>query len=663
MLDTPTFEVKRILALALLSTALGTAQPTIQSGTLHGRNAWILENGIIRVAALQGGGHIGEIRFLTGDAKRTLSPFYVPAYQTIEPYEYDPAKHRSQYGSALGSGYMGHLLCFPHFGPASPDETKRGLGGHGEAAVVEWKQSKPPQADERAITLYYGAELPKTQYRVERSITLLANETVIYVEETFENLATFDRPYNRDGHATFGTPFVEPGKNFFDTSGERGLIQVRPNHSLLSGREIRWPEGLGPNGRPVDLRGVQPIPKTNTLYAVSLPSSRALNYFTLYNTEYPILVGFLLPASDHNWVVDWQNNQGDRFMRGIEFGTSPFDEGRPIGNLLFLGPTGSGKTRIVEATAEALVDNPAAVIKIDCAEFQHGHEIAKLIGSPPGYLGHRETHPLLSQEVLGRYHTDTCKISFVLFDEIEKASDTLWNLLLGILDKGTLTLGDNRKVDFSRAMIFMTSNLGAAEMNALMAPRLGFSAVQHKAEQANERSAALDNKIEKSGVEAARRKFTPEFMNRLDNVVVFRPLGESELKKIVEIELSMVQQRIFTSSPDRPFIFDLTEPAKTHLIGQGTDMKYGARHLKRAVERLLVQPMSNLVASGQVRAGDWLRVDFSSDSKQLIFLKKNEGLPMQAMRRMADASLTSAQAPSSRAPLFIMPHVQSLIAG
>src|SRR6202453_2658581 len=139
-------------------------------------------------------------------------------------------------------------------------------------------------------------------------------------------------------------------------------------------------------------------------------------------------------------------------------GLSPV--GRPIGNFLFLGPTGSGKTRIVEATAEALLKNPRAVIKIDCAEFQHSHEIAKLIGSPPGYLGHRETHPLLSQEVLNQYHTEKMKLSFVLFDEIEKASDSLWNLLLGILDKATLTLGDNRKVDFSRAMIFMTSNLG-----------------------------------------------------------------------------------------------------------------------------------------------------------------------------------------------------------
>src|SRR6202795_2483482 len=153
-------------------------------------------------------------------------------------------------------------------------------------------------------------------------------------------------------------------------------------------------------------------------------------------------------------------------------GLSPV--GRPIGNFLFLGPTGSGKTRIVEATAQALLNNPRGVIKIDCAEFQHSHEIAKLIGSPPGYLGHRETHALLSQEILNQYHTDTAMVSFVLFDEIEKASDALWNLLLGIMDKATLTLGDNRKVDFSRALIFMTSNLGASEMSSLMAPKVGF---------------------------------------------------------------------------------------------------------------------------------------------------------------------------------------------
>jgi len=315
--------------------------------------------------------------------------------------------------------------------------------------------------------------------------------------------------------------------------------------------------------------------------------------------------------------------------------------GRPIGNFLFLGPTGSGKTRIVEATAEALLKNPRAVIKIDCAEFQHSHEIAKLIGSPPGYLGHRETHPLLSQEVLNQFHTDTTKLSFVLFDEIEKASDALWNLLLGILDKATLTLGDNRKVDFSRAMIFMTSNLGASEMNALMTPRLGFNVNAAQAKlAAGEVDGNMAGKLARSGMEAARRKFTPEFMNRLDKVVSFQPLGTNELKKILDIELNLVQQRIFNTSADRAFVFTVSDSSKGYLLDQGTDLKYGARHLKRAIERLLVQPMSNLIATEQVRGGDWIRVDFNDEDKSLSFAREAEGLPVVEMARLVDTSVT-----------------------
>ncbi len=279
--------------------------------------------------------------------------------------------------------------------------------------------------------------------------------------------------------------------------------------------------------------------------------------------------------------------------------------GRPVGNFLFLGPTGSGKTRIVEATAETLLGSSRGVIKIDCAEFQHSHEIAKLIGSPPGYLGHRETHPLLSQEVLNQYHSENVKVSFVLFDEIEKASDSLWNLLLGILDKATLTLGDNRKVDFSRAMIFMTSNLGASEMGALLEPKLGFSGRGSAADKSpmDERTAG---KMAKSGLEAARRKFTPEFMNRLDKVVTFQPLGEKELRKILDIELGMVQQRVFASAPEAAFVFTVSEAAREFLLKEGTDFKYGARHLKRSIERLLVHP---LIESDRNRANPRRRPD------------------------------------------------------
>ncbi len=313
--------------------------------------------------------------------------------------------------------------------------------------------------------------------------------------------------------------------------------------------------------------------------------------------------------------------------------------GRPVGHFLFLGPTGSGKTRIVEATAECLLRNPRAVIKIDCAEFQHSHEIAKLIGSPPGYLGHRETHPLLSQEMLNQYQSETCKLSFVLFDEIEKASDALWNLLLGILDKATLTLGDNRKVDFSKALIFMTSNLGASEMSALISPRLGFQA--HPGAQNTEVDEKLNGKLSRSGVEAARRKFTPEFINRLDKIVTFHPLGVAELRRILYIELSQVQQRVFNTSAERAFVFQLTNPAREFLLTEGTDMKYGARHLKRAIERLLVQPLSNLIATDQLEGGDCVRVDFDAADHCLTFLKEAQGLEIQAMAAMVDLPMAT----------------------
>jgi len=311
--------------------------------------------------------------------------------------------------------------------------------------------------------------------------------------------------------------------------------------------------------------------------------------------------------------------------------------GRPIGNLLFLGPTGSGKTRLVEATAESLVGDGRAVIKIDCAEFQHSHEIAKLIGSPPGYLGHRETHPLLSQEVLNQYYTDRMKLSFVLFDEIEKASDALWNLLLGILDKATLTLGDNRRVDFSRSLIFMTSNLGASEMNSILRPNLGFAAgAAQRSQAAGVVDENLSDKVKRAGVEAARRKFTPEFMNRIDRTVVFRPLGHVELRKILDLELNILQQRIFNSASTSPFVIAPTDEAKSYLLREGTDMKYGARHLKRAVDRNLVHALSNLIATGQVRGGDLIRVDYDSVLMGLTFFREAEDMPLQAMARMVD---------------------------
>ncbi len=313
--------------------------------------------------------------------------------------------------------------------------------------------------------------------------------------------------------------------------------------------------------------------------------------------------------------------------------------GRPIGNLLFLGPTGTGKTRLVEATAESLLGDARAVIKVDCAEFQHSHEIAKLIGSPPGYLGHRETHAILCQEALNQYHHEGMKVSFILFDEIEKASDALWNLLLGILDKGTLTLGDNRKVDFSQSLIFMTSTLGAAEMSNLLRPHLGFatSTIERNAND-GEVSDEMTGKLSRAGLEAARRKFTPEFMNRIDKVVVFRPLGSEQLQKILGLELAQLQQRIIRAPGSVPFVMNLTEPARAYMLNEGTDMKYGARHLKRAIERSLVHPLSNLIASEQIRAGDLVSIDYDTATASLTFTREAESMPGYEMAELIDTA-------------------------
>jgi ATP-dependent Clp protease ATP-binding subunit ClpA len=313
--------------------------------------------------------------------------------------------------------------------------------------------------------------------------------------------------------------------------------------------------------------------------------------------------------------------------------------GRPVGNLLFLGPTGSGKTRIVEAAAEILFGDKRAVVKIDCGEFQHSHEIAKLIGSPPGYLGHRDTHPLITEETLNQYHTEKLRLSLLLFDEIEKASDALWQLLLGILDKATLTLGDTRRVDLSQTLIFLTSNLGAREITALVSKRLGFVEPTNSA-------GGLNQKMERTAVEAARRKFSPEFMNRLDRVVVFHQLQPEQLEEILNIELAAVQQQVLDAGRV-PFMFRVMPEARSFLLREGTDLKYGARHLKRAIARHVVSPLANLLASEQVELGDMLRIDWDSDSQRLVF--QNEGPTPPALISIPPLTTAATAAASGRA--------------
>jgi ATP-dependent Clp protease ATP-binding subunit ClpA len=320
---------------------------------------------------------------------------------------------------------------------------------------------------------------------------------------------------------------------------------------------------------------------------------------------------------------------------------------RPVGTMLFLGPTGSGKTRVIEAAAEVLFGDPHAVLKIDCAEFQHSHEIAKLIGSPPGYLGHRETSPMLTQENLDRFNTEDTKLCLVLFDEIEKASDALWQLLLGILDKATLTLGDNRRVDFSKTMVIMTSNLGAREMSELISGGIGFAAGKGAK---NPSDTDVDQKIYRTAVEAARRKFSPEFMNRIDKVVVFRSLKEHHLRMILDLELQLVQDRIMASAGTK-FVFQCSEKAKDMLLREGIDLKYGARHLKRAIERFLVYPLSNLVATEQVGLGDLVHVDMNDAGTKLTFSKRSGGALVHETAEPAEDHLDDADAKSGGAAM------------
>ena len=294
---------------------------------------------------------------------------------------------------------------------------------------------------------------------------------------------------------------------------------------------------------------------------------------------------------------------------------------RPLGTLLFLGPTGSGKTRVVEAAAEVLFNDPNAVIKIDCGEFQHSHEIAKLVGSPPGYLGHRETSPRLAQENLDRFQTEENPFSLVLFDEIEKASDALWQLLLGILDKGTLTLGDNRRVNFSKSVIVMTSNLGAREISELQNGSIGFTPRQ-LSNSFGDGENKVEKKIHRTAVEAARRNFSPEFMNRIDKVVVFNSLDERQLRQILDLELRALQDRIMFSASTK-FLFSCSDAVKEMLLREGVDYRYGARHLKRSINRLLVLPFSNLVATGQVCFGDSVYVDLNDSGSDVEFSKRS----------------------------------------
>jgi ATP-dependent Clp protease ATP-binding subunit ClpB len=311
-----------------------------------------------------------------------------------------------------------------------------------------------------------------------------------------------------------------------------------------------------------------------------------------------------LAARFENRIIG-QSVAKEKLVNVIEkFNSGMFDRTKPIASLLFLGPTGSGKTATVEAFVEGLFHSPIRMMKVDCAEFQHSHEIAKLVGSPPGYLGHRETHPYFTNASVTAARSDASGkdiqgFTVILFDEIEKASDALWNLLLGILDKGTLTTGTNEKVDMTSTVIVMTSNIGAAETSDDKS--LGFNT----GEQVD------DKKREEIVMSAARKKFLPEFLNRLDHVVMFKTLTPDDMEKILPLALEKVQDRIVLGVGTPLFEFRVSEAGMSRLRMDGYDKRYGARFLNRTIEKAISDPLTRLVATEQIEDGDIVVCDYN----------------------------------------------------
>jgi CheY-like chemotaxis protein len=292
-------------------------------------------------------------------------------------------------------------------------------------------------------------------------------------------------------------------------------------------------------------------------------------------------------------------------------GLNPPD--RPAGIFLLLGPTGTGKTRTVEALAEILHGSPKHLLKIDCAEYQSDHEVAKLIGAPPGYIGHRETKPLLNQQRLLGVVSPQCDLAIVLFDEIEKAAPALTSLLLGVLDKATLREGDNTVVNFEKTLIFLTSNLGARDMLKEVRPDIGFQAVEPRT------STEIATRLESIGLAAVRKRFSPEFLNRIDAVITYRPLDEASLGEILDHHIAELQRHVHTRLGERSFEIAITPAARKLLLDKGASQEFGARELKRTIHRVLTQPLAALVADGEVEPAGSVVVDLAEagDTLQL----------------------------------------------
>ena len=273
--------------------------------------------------------------------------------------------------------------------------------------------------------------------------------------------------------------------------------------------------------------------------------------------------------------------------------------GRPAGVFLLLGPTGTGKTRTAEVVAEALHGNDRHLLRVDCGEYQMEHEVAKLVGAPPGYLGHKETQAVLSQQRIDAVTSESSRLSIVLFDEIEKAAPSMQRILLGILDKAFLRTGDNHPVNFENSMIFLSSNLGAREMAEQTRPGIGFAQGPRE---------VRSDKLHAAALHAVRRRFSPEFLNRIDATVTYRPLSKEAMSIILEQQLAALQQLLDLRLGARTVHLRYTKECREFLLGQGVTVEYGARELKRTVHRWILQPLASLVIQKQIPPGKRVEV-------------------------------------------------------
>jgi CheY-like chemotaxis protein len=311
------------------------------------------------------------------------------------------------------------------------------------------------------------------------------------------------------------------------------------------------------------------------------------------------------------------------YIQMFQAGLAP--EGRPVGVFLLLGPTGTGKTKTVEALAEVLHGSEKNVLKVDCGEFQMEHEVAKLIGAPPGYLGHRETQPMLTQQKLNAVTSEKCSLSLVLFDEIEKAAPSMTRLLLGVLDKGLLRLGDNSTVNFEKSLVFLTSNLGAREMMKEINPDFGFQSAK-----GGDR-ADLTGKLQNIALVSVRKRFSPEFVNRIDCIITYQPLTPEALSAILDHHITDLQNHVITRLGNRSFTLEVPFEARQFLLEKGTSAEYGARELNRTIHRYLTQPLATMVATNQVGAGARVKIDVDEDGEKLAIRSQDlVGVPAPA---------------------------------